>query len=276
MEAWSALPLGIYALISVNHGWYALPNSLLMKANLPGDSAGGVRRFLSALIAVCVNAPHLPLLLLLAAGLAGLVWKRHRTLWTYSGTGLVMFLAAGTSHLLFARVGWYFRYEAYLVAWGVIVSAICAHEAMEGAIPRNWRWAGSCLVALLLITLGARTVRSIYLTPRGIRNIYDQQYQMARFVREYYPQATLVVNDIGAVCFCYPDAHVLDAIGLGDMAPAVARMHGNYSPQWLDAWGGNNHATLAIAYPDIGPPESWALLGNCRPFPIVGSWGIRM
>jgi hypothetical protein len=261
LGALSALPLGIYALISVNHGWYALPNSLLMKANLPGDSAGGIRRFLSALIAVCVNAPHLPLLLLLVAGLVGLVWRRNRTLWTYSGTGLVMFLAAGTLHLLFARVGWYFRYEAYLVAWGIIVSAICMHEAADGTLPRNWRWAGGCLVVLLLITLGVRTVRSIYLTPRGIRNIYDQQYQTARFVRQYYPAATLVVNDIGAICFL-TDAHILDAIGLGNMAPAEARMHGTYSAEWLGNWARSNHATLAIAYPDIQPPKSWALLGK--------------
>ncbi len=264
LGALSVAPLAAYAVISVKHGWYALPNSLLLKANLPADSVGGVRQFLLALYTSCLSAPHLPLLLLIALGLLRLRWLEHRTVWSYAGAGLTMFLACGTLHLLFARVGWYFRYEAYLVAVGGITLAVAVKDLPKAHFPgitQPQRYASMALVGLLILTLGVRTGRAIYLTPRGIRNIFDQQYQTARFVRQFYGVSAVVVNDIGAVCFL-SDAHVLDAIGLGDMAPAVARMRGTYSSHWLDAWSRQNHAELAIAYPDIDPPASWPLLGK--------------
>ena len=259
----AASPLAAYAAISIQHGWSAVPNSLLLKANLPNQTHGGLREFVISLARNCLTAPHLPLLLMLALGLLSVTWQKHRGLWTYPGLTLFLFLAAGTLHLLFARVGWYFRYEAYLVAFGGVACLVAASD-LSGAVSTNWRRAGIAVTALLLLALGVRTARSIYLTPRGIRNIYDQQYQSARFIRQFYNSATVVVNDIGAVCYL-TDARVLDPIGLGDMESARARFQGRYSSQWLGAWARKNGATVAIVYPDVQPPADW---------PLMGAWSI--
>jgi hypothetical protein len=138
-----------------------------------------------------------------------------------------------------------------------LVSIICAQDLYGGLETRHrWRWPASILLCALALTLGIRTVRAVYLTPTGIRNIYDQQYQMGRFVQTYFDHDTVVLNDIGAVCFL-SDAHVLDLVGLGSVQAATANLKRTYSSSWLRTWAQSNHASIAMIYPHIGPPVEW-------------------
>ena len=81
-------------------------------------------------------------------------------------------------------------------------------------------------------------------------------------MNEYYPTSTIVLNDIGAVCF-YTHARVLDVFGLGSMEPARAKLRNNYNTQWLREWASHNNAALAILYSKgwagefFGIPSEW-------------------
>ena len=44
-------------------------------------------------------------------------------------------------------------------------------------------------------------------TPGAMRNVYEQQYQMARFFRVAYPGDTIALNDIGAVAWLSSSRH---------------------------------------------------------------------
>ena len=78
-------------------------------------------------------------------------------------------------------------------------------------------------VALFLLTLPitARGLGAFTTTVVASGNIYDQQYQMASFVREYYAGRGVVLNDIGAVTYL-SDVHLTDLMGLGTMQAAYA------------------------------------------------------
>ena len=53
------------------------------------------------------------------------------------------------------------------------------------------------LVVLLAIPLAVRALSALAVTPGAMRNVYQQQYQMARFFRGAYAGETIALNDIG-------------------------------------------------------------------------------
>ena len=63
--------------------------------------------------------------------------------------------------------------------------------------------------------------------PKASRDIYTQQYQMARFVHRFYPTGKVVANDIGAISY-FNDVHLLDIYGLASNEVAAYRVAGNY------------------------------------------------
>ena len=133
----AGIPLAIYGAISVKRGWLPLPNSILLKANVPHGSTRipAIQLLLNWAVAG-VRAPHVALLALLAATLLYLLIKRDRTVWTYPSLGLVQFVSICLLHLELARTGWFYRYEAYLVAAAIVTCFIAAHEL--GFSPHNW------------------------------------------------------------------------------------------------------------------------------------------
>lgn len=259
----SSLPLILYGWIAWQHGWYPIPNSLLLKANLPNtDTAGMYPGFLASLLRSWSRGIHVALLIGIALTLLIHGYRRNRTLWTYSGIGLLLFAVTATLHLVFARTGWFFRYEAYLVTLGIAVNTIAL---FEWGLPSP-RKLGYVLATACLVALTCRTAYAFYRAPQSVRDIYEQQYQMGLFTRRYLGTQCILLNDIGAVSFL-SDARVLDAVGLGNMDPVVARRHGVYSKDWLNAWALKEHAAIAIMYPHLAAPQwnraaSWTIPGN--------------
>jgi hypothetical protein len=179
------------------------------------------------------------------------------------------FLGMSLLHATFALFGWFYRYEAYLIIAGFVVAAVVLAEAIgwsarpAGRRARVARWAAAlALAAYLGDGLAARARRGLVSTPRAMRNIYEQQYQMGRFVREFYAGESIAANDIGAISYL-GDARLLDLAGLADAevlrllragrldAPAVARLASDHQvkiamlyardfvpPQWHEvaAW----------------------------------------
>jgi hypothetical protein len=262
--------IALYGWIAVAHGWLAIPNSIRFKANL-GHGSGilGYLHLATHWVSASIDAPHLVALFLFALMLLFAAYRQHRTLWTYAGVFLIQFLAVCAMHLDLARTGWFYRYEAYLIVLAIVACAIALHDlaAVRGSLVMRL---GYVFAALALALLGYKGWHSIVIAPRAIHNIYEQQFQMARFVGQYYPHDTIVLNDIGAICY-YTDAHVLDVFGLGSMEPATAKLARNYNTAWLRGWAAQEGATLAILYPQGWFGEWFAIPPD---WPKVGSWSV--
>ena len=262
----AALPLLLYGWISVRHGWYLIPNSLILKANLPGARSTNIfGNFTFTLLTNLKLGSHVVVLILLASILIGFAWVRDRAIWNYPQLGLMLFVSSAAMHLFFARVGWFYRYESYLVAFGILTIAVSLY-ASGGVGPGKPGFSIYGLAALFLILVGYRTVHATMRAPQAISDIYDQQYQMGLFAQQNLAGETIVLNDIGAVSFL-ADVKILDLIGLGSVEPATARLQSKYSAAWLSKWSHDSHAAMAITYPKFASPEwvsleTWTIPGN--------------
>lgn len=89
------------------------------------------------------------------------------------------------------------------------------------------------------------------------RNIYDQQYQMAQFLRLFYNNQTIAVNDIGNVAY-YTDIRLTDLWGLASIDVARAKINSEFSNFTVDELTERKGTDLAIVYDQWVPvPDSW-------------------
>ena len=246
------LPVGFGAWL-VSEGLPPLPNSVLAKS----DVYAGADGMLGPVLALVSNAvlellrhprrwPYLALLVLLAA-LALRAPPVQR--WPLAGA-----VAALGLHALVGRFGWFFRYEIYALLFGALVLVV----ALAGA-SRAWRLAGA---AVLLAAAAAQSPAALQ-SPRAAQNVQDQQYQMHRFVADYWRQ-DVAVNDLGWVSYRIdPKRYVLDLYGLASNE-ALRQKHKD--APWMEAMVRRHGIRLAMIYPwwFEGVPESWVRVAELR------------
>src|SRR5262249_62094893 len=146
-----------------------------------------------------VEAPHL-LMLVVAVLLLAALGPAARVLRWWDA----IFVGATLLHVQFAAVGSLYRYEAYLVAMGLVLVAI--HIAGAGELPalpatRSARLAIALAALVASAPLLTRGVSAAVETPAACPNIYEQQYQMGLFLRGLPAGSTVMANDIGAVAW---------------------------------------------------------------------------
>ncbi|WP_141508998.1 hypothetical protein [Candidatus Chloroploca asiatica] len=275
------LPIFVYGLWSMTHGWFFLPNSLLLKGNLPGNSIASVVRFLGYDLAENIyNSPHL--LILIVLSLASLAYSiRTGGIDKLNRESIVniIFIGATLLHLQFARTGWLFRYEAYLMSLGILAVGVSLNSLPFKMRTRKLdcknlpMYAVSSLLAcIILFPFFDRTILSLVLTPLATNNIYQQQYQMGLFLKRFYQGRSVAVNDIGAVTYL-ADIHLLDLWGLGSLEPAIMKMEERYSSQEILRLTQSENVVVAIVY------DSWFQNGTVNRTPQqwvrVGQWTIN-
>jgi hypothetical protein len=273
------LPWLAGGIISRLHGWDWLPTSVILKGNtdlskvtLTGETftARLIRQFMD-------SGRHVTLLAVGAIFFWVQQGQAKKGFWDYSRLTLFLYACMAIFHLTFAGVGWFFRYEAYLVCAGLVVLAPLLAEAIRGwkvsLQPLRETVAGALAVLSLggaLYYLGNRAFQAVALTPRAVGNIYQQQVQMARFLNAYYAGGGVAANDIGAINF-YADLHCLDLAGLGSMDVARGRIDGTLTRQTLEQFAQKHEVEIAVLYPEWfepfgGLPSQW------QP---VGAWVVR-
>jgi hypothetical protein len=256
-----------YGLWSVANSWYFLPNSVLVKANtfvFSQDALSSTFYFLAFNLS---SAPVL-LALMLVIGLVAL--SLPRGLWDERRVWAFIVLPTALAQILLARTGWLYRYEAYLIALGLltVLRGLAGRVNLESLrradASRSTRLAVALTAALLLFLLGQRSVLAFRDTAQTAVGISRQQIQMARFIQRYYPQATVAINDIGAIAF-ETDAHIVDLVGLATMDAARARLDGSMSTQTIRTL--SRGARIAIVYENWytmfgGLPPEWIKAGE--------------
>jgi hypothetical protein len=259
-------PVVAYGLWSVAHGWYFVPNSVLLKANIPTPAAGDFSR--ENPLGALLRSPHLLVLIAAALALLGVGFRAGRR-WTWSQVALALFVGTAVLHLALARVGWLYRYEAYLVFMGVVVVAIGFESWLEDPARRpsvTWRRVAHAALFLLMLPLAIRASNALWRTPRASKNIHEQQFQMGTFLARYYPGAGVAANDIGAIAYL-GEPKVLDLFGLADLDVGRRKLHETYDTQAIRELAQARGVKVAVVYDDWfaklgGVPPEWVRVGE--------------
>ena len=103
------------------------------------------------------------------------------------------------------KIDWFYRYDAYVVASGLLALASLAQVVRIGSgVPGQ-----VLLIAVLVPLCVVRGLPALQNTTRGARNIFEQQAQMARLFASHFRNEVVAVNDIGLVAW-EGDVRVLD------------------------------------------------------------------
>jgi hypothetical protein len=259
------LPVAAFGLVSIANGSYFLPNPLMVKA--VGENAGALSALLKPFgnedLAFFRNNRAMPILLALAALAAFAQWRARRAF--FRPSVLMPLLLLGMillhGHFVFSPLYWAYRYDAYLVGFGLFVAAVVLAD-----FPGSWRLgrgAAPALAIFVLVPLVADVREGLYPAAEieGMRNTYNEEYQTAEFVRLYYPGDAVIVNDLGAVTY-YTEARILDLVGLGDIEPVRIMRHATYTSRDVTAWTAPYRpkaAILQLGWGVVGPliPPEW-------------------
>jgi hypothetical protein len=275
---WTLLPVVLFGVYSMMKGSYFFPNSLLVKSESPQLSVGGMLRYVENILVnkltiagkegITLQATQRLLIIL---PLAYLVFYRHLKE-NLSWRILLLLLSVCTLlHLVFAGTGKFYRYEAYLIFCSVVVVSAMLLRYLP-ALSKSRSYATYALAILaaffLFFPLLLRTTAALTKAKQACINIYEQQYQMARFLRQHYPSDAFAANDIGAVSF-YTDGRVLDLWGLGDNEVARSKKGGYWTSEFLEEMGKKKGVKMAVLY------DSWLGASLPKGWKRVGTWKIQ-
>ena len=262
VAAW--VPVCGYALFSISHGGYWLPNSVAIKGlRTHGLSMRG--QILNRLAITVTNSILGIHLLLLLTGIVITAFAL-RKIQPRLAIMLCLVAGAGYLHLVMADIGWVFRYEDYLIAAGILAVG-CALPSFPqfsrvAAISASFLF--FCAAAFLM----GRALTAGVSLPQYSRAIYLQQWQMAGFLHAYYPQAAVAANDIGAINF-RNNLHCIDLVGLANSDIFAARRTGSYSTQFLDRETASHDVKVAMIYDSWFSPQSKVLFSGPA---VPASW----
>lgn len=185
-------------------------------------------------------------------------------------------LLALSFHYMAGRFGWFGRYELYIIIPVLIVLIYCHRDYIERAIAKPHKHPLFFLYGLLfLFNYGNILIK----TPVSANNIYEQQYQMHRFVSEFYPYP-VAVNDLGWVSY-QNDEYVLDLWGLASREAFELRKASS-SSQWMAELSNKHQVRLAMVYQNeqwlTDRPAQWQLIASMetsRPRMIIGDTEVK-
>ena len=239
-----ALPLILFGLYSKLQGGYIIPNSVLIKGNQ------NFKYFLNGGQAILQATASISGLVFIAMVIVFQQWRQKNI--NRDGWILFMFIIAGLMHSVFASFGWFYRYEAYLIVLGTLhlVKMALQWWQLNGIDGIKRALIPVAMVVIMLYNLPVRGLNSIRNSTRAIYNIYEQQYQMGLFFRQYYKGETVAANDVGAISYM-GDLKTIDMWGLGNNEVANARKHGYWNNDFLRKLVSDNHTRVCVMY------DSW-------------------
>lgn len=271
------LPLIILGIISTSNGWYFLPNSILLKMDRFGTHGLNYKILLNLSgFGKTGRATYILMLILGSLAAFSFAIKKYRHVWHPAAIMPAVFVAAAFLHMQYCRTGHFYRYEAYLITLGLVTLGVALPAAAPKAVRAELKRASLAYysaVALLLAfaawPLCIRADNALRETPRATVNIYEQQYQMGLFLKEFYTGEVVAANDIGAINYL-ADIKCLDLVGLATVEVVEAKVLQRYDTREIAALAEGRGADIAILYKD------WYTSKSALPpeWPFIGSWRI--
>ena len=127
-----------------------------------------------------------------------------------------IFIFLGDWTLALGLIAWLMVLGLYVMGKGTLTRGLFLRVVVAGYLP-----------VFFGLAIRARVVVPWQSIPGATRDIYTQQFQMARFTGRYYPHGKVVANDIGAISY-FNDVHLLDVYGLATDKVAKLRVAGIY------------------------------------------------
>lgn len=263
------IPLLIYGLFSTSNGGMFIPNTLLLKSSLPALNPEGIIRFISRAFSN-ITEPHILVMLALLTLLYIInIYKkiRFRDIRQLLLIVTAISLIINMSIIEYNHNGSFYRYEAYLIALGILAVSLSIHGITNDIKNYfsfiNSKFVKASVFLLMLVVLSPFFVRM--LTAAGILHAsmeyYKQQYQMAQFCKSYAGDMTIALNDIGMVNY-YTENKIFDLLGLSDIDVAKHRLNRTYSTSVIESLGIKENVKLVMCYGNWfdeygGLPASW-------------------
>ncbi len=262
------LPLAIMGVISIQKGYKFLPNPLLVKGRSPGLSLREVFNWAYGLISLLKKHPDFIIMLVFLAVFSLICTYRSRNLKHLSIILNAIVFGTIIIHLLLGRIGWYIRYEAYLYALFLLSTALFYHYSVKAIWKVGGLFSRSAFIVMMLVMVASMSIRSyigVAAGPVASENIYDQAYQVGRFLAENYDNQAVVCHDIGTIGF-YANVKIVDLLGLSD-PEAKDRQKEHETSDGIRKMAVEGDAVIAVCYADwFDLPDEWIK---------VGDWEIR-
>lgn len=279
----SAIPVLVYGYVSVSNGWLVVPNPLLVKFGAPGTD---IISLLKILPRAAKRMLEPDLVFILPPLLVSIMYMIKKKSYFKEASSVMLLLFSGSYllHMMFAQTGWFYRYEAYLVALAIPVLLICLYKQFaenkdEIVQLKIFRYR-KIIYAVMILSLGVRFAPDV-LIPLASNNIYEQHFQMARFINQELPGKTIAANDIGIISY-YTNSRVVDLWGLADIDAGKKKIAGSYNTAAIDELTKKNNAELVIVYEHWfdqygGLPREWKKLASwemTRPNLVCGTTAV--
>jgi len=255
----TAVPVAVVGLTSKLGGDGWMPNSVLAKAQ--ADPAAQQHWFVRAAADRLTGDALLTALVLLALGALVLAWRQPRRFVVPA----VVFAVASLLHVGLARMGWYDRYQAYLLVLGTYAALQIAAEALPPE-RRAARPAALPLLVLGLLLLSATKMGLTTDAPSAVDDTYTQRYQAGRFLQRYYQGEPIATGELGYVTLLH-DGPVTDLLGLGDHEVLEERRATDNAPPmgYWERLTEERGFDVAAVYPAtvlFQTPPRWILVGE--------------
>jgi len=148
-------------------------------------------------------------------------------------------------HLIVGKPG---RYLFYIWTASILSVLYLYREWLTKIITKNSFVKIVLATSIIVVLLSYKFIYGIVITPIASNNIYEQQYQMHRFIVDYYKNS-VSVNDLGYVSY-RNDYYVMDLVGLASLE-ALNHWRANDKSDWINVISKEHNVKFAMVY------DSW-------------------
>lgn len=258
-----SLCLGGFSLFLIQLGLDPFPTSVVAKSSVV--ATGG--KFYSIALNIYTNLKSLPGIILLLGTFTFLIFLKlnknfNKKVFAFISMGAI------SMHFVAGRFGWYNRYEIYILSFSIISFLYLYSQNIVAWI--NNRFQNNNVVKFIaasgIITtiFGFNYILGLFTIPVASNNIYQQHYQMHRFIQEYYKKP-VAVNDLGYVSY-NNNNYVLDLYGLASKDALNYRSENNQDDNWMVTLSEKYNVEFAMIYSDwfAHIPEHWIKIGELK------------
>ena len=282
------LPIIIFGLISMSYGSFFFPNSVILKGNISDiTSISGILNLLD--FKQLIKNPHISIILIGAFLIFFLNYLEKKEIWNLKSIMASILILVAFLHLFLIGATYenqnFSRYEGYLISIGLLVIFLSIRDYIPKTLSLDYlklyiteikkktlNYKIQLITSLIVIffIFYTFTPRSIYLirrTPQASNNIYEQQYHMGLFLKEYYEGECVAVNDIGAINYL-ADIECLDLRGLASTDIAKSIVNDELDEEVVYKAAKRRDCKIAIIYEDkdygYDIPSQWTKVGEWK------------
>lgn len=251
------IPIFAFGMYSISNGWSFFPNSLMLKGSLPDVySFDDFVKFVSALSGSLMSYNAFivvsVIFILFIIFVAVYCWIK-KPVWLKSFRFNILFLFAANIvlYLVYARSGWSYRYQSFLVTLMLLVVVLLFINKYfffsKPAVRNSKTILLSAILILFVCVLSYYGIGLMLQIPTTSKNIYEQQYQTAKFLEKYYTNKGIALNDIGTSNY-FADIRCIDLWGLSNLEISKARREGKFSSDFIKYITQKNNVNIAVVY----------------------------